>query len=79
MIVNRIIQEEDNPVNFMESLKVNVEKGSTEIMRSDLAIFEKPITSWVKREIKIFRREARLISWRNENVYLCFTPNNSKS
>ena len=53
-----IIQEEDDPVNFMGSLTVNVEKGSTEMMRSDLTIFEKSIISWVKREIEDIQKRG---------------------
>ncbi len=44
--------EDSNPVDFMKSLTVNAKKQTKDLVRSDLTIFEKPISSWVENEFR---------------------------
>ena len=53
-----IVEEEANPINFIDSLSLNTKKGIEDLSRSDLDVFEKPISSWVEHEIKGIQEQS---------------------
>lgn len=50
--VQDTLHEEANPLNFMKGLVLDTREVVKECQRSDLDVFEKPIFSWVKREVE---------------------------
>ena len=42
----------------MDSLRLNTRKDIEDLLRQDLDVFEKPITSWVEREIRVIQEQS---------------------
>ena len=54
-----IVLEKPNPVDFLENLTMTTSKGTKDLSRSDFAVFEKPIFSWVESEIKSIQEKSK--------------------